>query len=185
MITAADVRAMPLTVNRFWEGSDIVEVDAFLGRLLTTLEMFEQGRRDPFPVTPENVLDVRFTRTRAWRPGYDVVQLDDLLDLALAALRQYADVAAGIEVDEHGAAWPLPDAPGAPRALPVTRTPAARPGPATPATACSAVTRELSLAQATSHGDHRDVLVVETPDGARWAATSVTRTDVGIVLTVG
>lgn len=95
MITAADVRAMPLTVNRFWEGRDIVEVDAFLARLLTTLETLEQGRRDPFPVTPENVLDVRFTRTRAWRPGYDVVQLDDLLDLALAALRHYADVLRG------------------------------------------------------------------------------------------
>lgn len=50
---------------------------------------------------------------------------------------------------------------------------------------CSVVARELSLAQATSYGEHRDVLVVEGPDGTRWTATSVTRTDTGIVLTVG
>ncbi|GHG48008.1 hypothetical protein GCM10011331_09450 [Flavimobilis marinus] len=181
IITSAALRATRFHVTRFREGYDISEVDAFLGRLAATLDALETGRSERAPVTTDELLHVRFASARM-SAGYDVVEVDDLLDMGLEALRQHAGVATEAESVEAvvwapapaavtssaGAAPAAPSAPGAPAAM-----------------ACSAVARELSLAQATSYGENRDVLMVVGPDGTRWTASSVSRTDAGIVLTVG
>lgn len=181
IITSAALRATKFHVTRFREGYDISEVDALLRRLATTLDALEAGRPVQAPVTADELLNVRFASTRM-SAGYDVVEVDDLLDMGLEALRQHAGVAteaASVEAVAWAAAPAVAtsSAGAAPAALSAPGAPAAM--------ACSAVARELSLAQATSYGENRDVLMVEGPDGTRWTASSVSRTDAGIVLTVG
>lgn len=79
---------------------------------------------------------------------------------------------------------PTAEAPYAPEAFASSEAPEAPvPVESPTAMACSAVARELNLAQATSSGNDHDVLLVEGPDGTRWVATSVTRTDAGVILT--
>lgn len=79
---------------------------------------------------------------------------------------------------------PTAEAPYAPEAFASSEAPEAPvPVESPTAMACSAVARELNLAQATSSGNDHDVLMVEGPDGTRWVATSVTRTDAGVILT--
>lgn len=62
---------------RFREGYDALEVDAFVERIMATVE----GRPVDLPVTAEEVRDISFTPVRI-REGYDVEEVDAFLDLA-------------------------------------------------------------------------------------------------------
>lgn len=92
MLSSADIRAARFTVTAFHEGYEIAEVDELLAATIGTLEQLEHGRTtfaDGRPLlTPQNLLDARFTPTLN-RSGYDVVEIDDLLDEIIATLTEY------------------------------------------------------------------------------------------------
>ncbi|MEV5962309.1 DivIVA domain-containing protein [Kribbella sp. NPDC051952] len=65
---------------RWREGYDMVEVDAFVDRILATLD----GRAAD-PVTIDEIRNVVFSGVRL-REGYDIMEVDQFLDLAVGWL---------------------------------------------------------------------------------------------------
>lgn len=68
---------------RFQEGYDSEEVDAFVGRILATVN----GQPVDVPVTAQDIENVQFTPVR-FRDGYDVNEVDIFLETAETWLRQ-------------------------------------------------------------------------------------------------
>ncbi|WP_405060439.1 DivIVA domain-containing protein [Kribbella sp. NBC_01505] len=75
----------PLFTRVRWrEGYDMAEVDAFLERLLATVE----GRYVEQPVTADEIREVSFTPVRLTH-GYSVDEVDVFLDSAEKLLRGF------------------------------------------------------------------------------------------------
>ena len=92
MLSSADVRSARFTATKFREGYEIPEVDQVLDAASDTLAHLERGetvKADGSPLlTPNDLLAARFTSTRL-REGYDVVEVDDLLDEIITTLNTY------------------------------------------------------------------------------------------------
>lgn len=92
MLSSADVRSARFTATKFREGYEIPEVDQVLDAAADTLAHLERGqtvKADGSPLlTPNDLLAARFTTTRL-REGYDVVEVDDLLDEIISTLNTY------------------------------------------------------------------------------------------------
>ena len=92
MLSSDDVRSARFTATKFREGYEILEVDHVLDTAADTLEHLERGqtvKADGTPLlTPNDLLAARFTSTRL-REGYDVVEVDDLLDEIITTLNTY------------------------------------------------------------------------------------------------
>ncbi len=92
MLSSADVRSARFTATKFREGYEIPEVDQVLDAASDTLAHLERGetvKADGSPLlTPTDLLAARFTSTRL-REGYDVVEVDDLLDEIITTLNTY------------------------------------------------------------------------------------------------
>ncbi len=92
MLSSNEVTQAKFTETKFRAGYDAEEVSQYLDRLSKTLKVHESGRSmlaaESDLITPEQVLDHNFKTTK-FRPGYDVVQVDDFLDEFIAALREH------------------------------------------------------------------------------------------------
>ncbi len=97
MFSSTDVTGRRLTVTKFREGYKREEVDAFLARVVTTLQTWEQGGRPGGPVGLLSADDVRgslFTATK-FREGYEQDEVDLLLDEVTTALEAWESAADG------------------------------------------------------------------------------------------
>lgn len=183
-VTVEELEAAQFT-TRQGGGYDVVEVDDLLDLGLEALRQHEE-----VATTAASVEAAAWAAaTAAATASASAAPLDDgaLLSAVTASYEApYAetgyDEAPHVEAPHAETAYD--EAPYAPEAFASSEAPEAPvPVESPTAMACSAVARELNLAQATSSGNDHDVLMVEGPDGTRWVATSVTRTDAGVILT--
>jgi DivIVA domain-containing protein len=112
VLDSAQLRAAggPLRRTKFRAGYDVDEVDALLRRLEAAMD--EQRRGGPSSLTPDAVLNVKFTATK-FRDGYDQDEVDDLLDKVIARLKTTTSRGARSPL-AAGSAIPDPDSAGMP-----------------------------------------------------------------------
>lgn len=89
-MTGERVHAARFAVTKFREGYEMDQVDDFLDRIATALDVAAEGGVPSLSV--DDVLEMRFTATK-YREGYDQDQVDDFLDQVIRTMR--ADPAIG------------------------------------------------------------------------------------------
>ena len=98
MLTGNDLLSTKFTATKFRDGYSVTGVDDFLDKVIGTLRALESGQaagpRGAALMTPDEVLNHRFVPTR-FREGYEIAEVDDLLDRIVETLKTYIQQAHG------------------------------------------------------------------------------------------